>query len=175
VNITRSGNYSVEVKGTMVYYTVFEEIENQGQISEITNFDIKSFFDNMVKEEPAIKTYEYQNNGRAYIEYFREINDGSSLDLSPINLPLAVSVNRDSSITVRVSAISNRKKIEKFKKYGYQSDGTVKIISALPIIDDGGQKAEARYFLFGPKVARYEVTFDLLPAEDIVIIIGTAE
>jgi hypothetical protein len=34
VTIAKSGKYSVEVKGTLVFYTVFEEIAEKGKVSQ---------------------------------------------------------------------------------------------------------------------------------------------
>jgi hypothetical protein len=171
INITKNGTYSVKANGTLVYYTVFDEIEKQGKVSEETNSDIKSFFDEAIKEEPAIKKYQYQNNGRAYIEYFKEVNDGSSLDLSASGLPLTINVTQDGYITVKSSALSsdNKEQLEEFTKYGYKLDGKITITSELPIIDAGGQKVGKKYFFFGPKVINRAVTMTTLPTEDIVV------
>ena len=76
INISKTGNYSVAAKSTLVFYTVFDEIKNQGKVSEESDSDIKSFFDEAIKEEPAIKKYQYQKNGRAYVEYSKEVSDG---------------------------------------------------------------------------------------------------
>ncbi|MDR2782417.1 MAG: hypothetical protein LBB48_00990 [Treponema sp.] len=177
ITIGKSGTYSVEFKGTMVFYGVFEEIAENGEVSQETNADIRSFFDDAIKEEPAVRNYEYRNNGRAYIEYFKEINDGSSLDLSSSGLPLVISVDDDAFITVTVPA-TNRKdkeKLEAFTKQGYRLDGTIKITSELPVIDSGGQKVGNKYFLFGPKVISRTVTVNTLLEEDIVVILGNAQ
>jgi hypothetical protein len=174
VNITKNGTYSVRAKGSLVYYTVFGEIKKQGKVSEKTDADIKSFFDGAIKEEPAITKYQYQNNGRAYIEYFKEVNDGSSLDLSSSGLPLTISVSQDGYITIKASALSsnNKEQLEEFTRYGYRLDGKITITSELPIIDTGGQSVRNKYFLFGPKVINRVVTMQTLPTEDIVIKIG---
>jgi hypothetical protein len=174
INVTKNGTYSVKANGTLVYYTVFDEIEDQGKVSEKTDSDIKSFFDGAIKEEPAITKYQYQKNGRAYIEYFKEVNDGSSVDLSSSGLPLTISVDQDGYITVKVSAVSSKDKaqIEEFAKYGYKLDGKMTITSELPVIDAGGQKVGNKYFLFGPKVINRAVTMATLPTEDIVVKIG---
>jgi hypothetical protein len=173
INITKNGTYSVKASGTLVYYPVFEEIKEQGKVSEETDSDIKSFFDGAIKEEPAIKKYQYQNNGRAYIEYFKEVNDGSSLDLSSSGLPLTINVTQDGYI-VEVSALDSddKENLEEFTKYGYRLDGKITITSELPIIDAGGQKVANKYFFFGPKVINKAVRIATLPAEDIVVKIG---
>jgi hypothetical protein len=157
-----------------VYYTIFDEIKEQGKVSEKTDSDIKSFFDGAIEEEPAITKYQYQNNGRAYVEYFKEVTDGSSVDLSSSGLPLTVSVTQDGHITVKASAVSvkNKAQIEEFAKYGYKLDGKITITSELPVIDAGGQKVGNKYFFFGPKVITRTMTMTTLPAEDIVVKIG---
>jgi hypothetical protein len=174
INVTKNGAYSVQAKGTLVYFMVFEEMEKQGKISAETESDVKSFFDAAVKEEPAIKKYQYQKNGRAYFEYFKEVSDGSSLDLSSAGLPLTIKASSDDSITVKVSAPGKREKeqLAEFAKYGYKLDGKITITSELPIIDAGGQKTGNKYFFFGPKVIKQAVTVNTIPAEDIVVIIG---
>jgi flagellar basal body rod protein FlgF len=174
INVTKNGTYSVKAQGNLVYYTVFDEIKEQGKVSEKTDSDIKSFFDGVIKEEPAITKYQYQKNGRAYIEYFKEVNDGSSVDLSSSGLPLTISVDQDGYIIVKTSAVTNdnKEKLEEFAKYGYKLDGKVTITSELPIIDTGGQKVGNKYFFFGPKVINRAVTMTTLPAEDVVVKIG---
>jgi uncharacterized protein (DUF2141 family) len=174
INVTKNGTYSVQAKGTLVYLMVFEEIAEQGKVSAETESDAKSFFDTAIKQEPAIKKYQYQKNGRAYFEYLKEVNDGSSLDLSSAGLPLTVKVNSDDSITVKVSAPDSGEKeqLAEFAKYGYKLDGKITITSELPIIDAGGQKAGNKYFFFGPKVIKQTVTVNTLPAEDIVVTMG---
>jgi hypothetical protein len=174
IHITKSGTYSVKANGTMVYYGVFDEIKEQGKLSEKTNSDVKSFFDDALKDEPAITKYQYQNNGRAYIEYFKEVSDGSSLDLSSSGLPLVINTGSDGSITVEASALSSENKtaLEEYSNYGYKLDGIIKITSELPIIDAGGQKVENKYFFFGPKVITKAVKVTTLPTEDIVVKIG---
>jgi hypothetical protein len=171
INIKKDGSYSVDAKGTLVYYTIFDEIETQGKISEETNAEVKSFFDGVAPEEPAIKKYQYQNNGRAYIEYLKEVNDHSSLDLSSSGLPIKIAVDADNSIYITISAIGDDEKghLERFSKYGYKLDGTVTITSELPIIEDGGQKVDNKYVLFGPKVIKRTVTAKTLPESDITI------
>jgi hypothetical protein len=174
INIAKDGTYSVKANGTLVYYMVFDEIKKEGKVSEKTDSETKSFFDDAIKSEPAINKYQYQNNGRAYVEYFKEVKDGSSLDLSSSGLPLKIHVDSDGLITVAISAIgsSDKEKAEEFAKYGYKLDGKINITSELPIIDAGGQKVTNKYLAFGPKVINRTVTVTTLPSEDSIVIIG---
>jgi hypothetical protein len=174
INVKKDGSYSVTAKGTLVYYAIFDEIEEQGKVSEKTDSDVKSFFDGAVKEEPAITKYQYQNNGRAYLEYFKEVNDDSSLDLSASGLPLKIQVDPDGFINITVSALSsgNKEQIEEYSKYGYKLDGAITITSELPVIDAGGQKVGNKYFLFGPKVIKQTITIGTLPESDSIVKIG---
>jgi hypothetical protein len=174
INITKSGTYSVAVKGTLVFSGVFDELENQGRVSEKTDNDIKNSFDEELRKEAAIKKYEYKNNGREYIEYLKEVTDGSSLDLSAYGLPLAINVEQNGIISVRLIAVSSndREFLTEFSKYGYKLDGKITITSELPVIDDGGQKVENKYIFFGPKVINQVITMTTLPSDDIVIRFG---
>jgi hypothetical protein len=174
VAVAKDGTYSVQVKGTLVFYTVFEEIKQEGRVSAKTDSDIRSFFDRAVAKEPAVKKYEYRGNGRAYIEYGKEVKDGSSTDLSSSGLPLTITVYGNDSLVIAVPAIKSkdRESITDYTRYGYKLDGTITITSELPVIDAGGQKVHNKYLLFGPKVISRTVTINTLPAEDIVIVIG---
>jgi hypothetical protein len=174
INITKSGTYSVKANGTLVYIGVFDEIKNQGKVSEKTDEDVKSFFEGAFKEEASVKKYEYRNNGREYIEYFKEVTDGSSLDLSSSGFPLTITVDPDGIITVKVTAISSsgKESLEEYSKYGYKLDGKMTITSELPVIDAGGQNVENKYIFFGPKVIKKSVTMATLPSDDIVITLG---
>ena len=174
INITKTGTYSVNAKSTLVFYTVFDEIKNQGKVSRETDSQIKSYFDDAIKNESAVKKYQYQGNGRAYVEYFKEVNDGSSVDLSSSGFPLTITVNRGGTITVKAPMVdrSSREQLEEYKKYGYNLNGTIRITSELPIIDAGGQKEENKYIFFGPKVIKRVVTFNTLPEQDIIVVIG---
>jgi len=173
INITKTGTYSVMAKSTLVFYTVFDEIKKQGKVSEKTDSEIKSFFDEAIKKEPAVKKYQYQKNGRAYIEYFKEVKDGSSVDLSSSGFPLIINV-RSGIITVKAPVVdrSSKEQLREYSKYGYNLNGIIRITSELPIINDGGLKVGNKYFFFGPKVIKKGVTFDTLPEKDIVVIIG---
>ncbi|MDR1905195.1 MAG: hypothetical protein LBQ88_23300 [Treponema sp.] len=171
INIAKNGTYSVKADGTLVYIGVFDEIKKQGKVSEKTDEDVKSSFEGAFKEETSVKKYEYRNNGREYIEYFKEVTDGSSLDLSASGFPLTITVDPDGIITVKVTAVNSRGKeaLEEYSKYGYKLDGKMTITSELPVIDAGGQKVENKYIFFGPKVIKKSVTMATLPLDDIVI------
>ena len=174
INIKENGTYSVSANSTLVFYTVFDEIKKHGKVSEKTDSEIKSYFDEGVKKEPTIKKYQYQNNGRAYVEYFNEVNDGSSVDLSSSGFPLTITVGRDSIITIKAPVVDrdSKKNLQEYAKYGYNLNGTITITSELPIIDAGGQKVGSKYFFFGPQVIKREVTLKTLPEQDIIIKIG---
>jgi hypothetical protein len=171
INVKKDGSYSVAAEGTLVYYAVFDEIKKQGKVSEKTDSDVQSVFDQAVKEESAITKYQYQNNGRAYIEYAKDVHDNSPVDLSASGLPLKIRVDQDNIINITISAVSSRQKeqAEEFAKYGYKLDGKITITSELPITDAGGQKVSNKYFLFGPKVIRQTLTVESLPASDIIV------
>jgi hypothetical protein len=174
VTVAKDGSYSVDAKGTLVFYTVFDEIAKNGRVSQETDAEIRSYFDGAVKEEPAVGKYEYRNNGRAYIEYFKKAGGGSPLDLSASGLPLVIKTGADGSVVITISAIdaNNRERALEFSRYGYKLDGTITITSELPVISAGGQKVQSKYLLFGPKVISRTVNVNTLPAENIVIILG---
>ena len=143
IAVDKQGAYSVDFKGTLLYYPVLGEVEKQGKVSEATDQQIKERFDEAVAKEPAIKKYEYRNSGRGYIEYFNKVTDNSTLDLSKLfSLPVVISVQADDIITITARSLTdkNKEQLVGFTKLGYKLDGVIQITSDLPIIDASGQK-----------------------------------
>jgi hypothetical protein len=73
IDVDKQGAYSVDFKGTLLFWAALEEVEKQGKVSSETDAQIKKMFDESIAKEPAIKKYEYRNSGRAYVEYYNKI------------------------------------------------------------------------------------------------------
>jgi hypothetical protein len=172
VSVDKHGAYTIDFKGTILFYTALEEIKEQGAVSAEADQQIKEMFDEWIRQDPRIKKYAYRNSGRAYIEFYQHVTDGSSLDLSDeFNLPLRVNVYPD-TITITEEAVDEESAaiIAEFVKLGYKLDGRINITSELPIIDSGRQKVGKKYIVFGPQVINQ--TFKTFPSMDVVIKIG---
>jgi hypothetical protein len=170
INVDKQGAYSVDFKGTLLYWPALEEVEKQGKVSAKTDGEIKEAFDEAVAKEPRVKKYEYRNSGRGYIEYVDKVTDNSTLDLSQnIGMPLTISVSHDGNIIITEEAIGNEdlERMSGFAKLGYKLDGVIQITSDLPIIDAGGQKVGKKFLILGPQVIKQVVT--TFPTQDVVI------
>jgi hypothetical protein len=75
IAVDKQGAYSVDFKGTLLYFLVLDEVEKQGKVSEATDKQIKAGFDEAVAKEPAVKKYEYRNSGRGYIRSLAKLSE----------------------------------------------------------------------------------------------------
>jgi hypothetical protein len=165
--VDKQGGYSVEFKGTLLYWLALDEISEQGEVSAETDNQIKTLFDEWVADESTIKKYEYRNSGRAYVEYFNMVTDDSTLDLSDsFGLPLIISVSQDGIITITEEATENEG-LPELLKLGYKLDGVIEITSDLLIIDSGGQKARRKFIVTGPYLIKQ--IFTSFPTHDVII------
>ena len=172
IYVDKDGGYSVSFKGTVLFYAALQEIAAQGSVSSGTDRQIKAWFDASIGQDPRIKKYEYRNSGRAYVEYYQQVTDGSSLDLSKeFGLPLHISVSPD-MITIIEEAVEGEtaSMLTEFVKLGFQLDGVIEITSELPVLDSGRQKVGSKYILFGPQVIRQ--VLKVFPSMDVIIKIG---
>jgi hypothetical protein len=55
INVDNQGTYSVDFKGTLLFWVALEEISKQGKISSGTDGQIKAMFDEWVANDPTIK------------------------------------------------------------------------------------------------------------------------
>jgi hypothetical protein len=135
-------HYSINFKGTLVSLAALLEIEDKGKLSKETDREIKAEFDRQVSEIKkmliedeityiTIKSYKYQNNGRAYIEYIIVKKDGELLDLTNIGLPLRTGYYDKNSMRIEIESSVDT---EGLSEYGYKMDGKLIINSRLPIL-----------------------------------------
>jgi hypothetical protein len=174
-----ASHYSVNFKGTLVSSMALLEIEDSGKLSKETDREIKAAFDELIpklKEElpqyeganVTIKSYRYQNNGRAYIEYIIVKKDDELLELMDIGLPLRISSYLDDNSML--IEIENSVDAEELSEYGYKMDGKLIINSRLPILTRGAfgdnliPERNGRYI--------FEKSFTSLPDEKISFILG---
>ncbi|MDR2483660.1 MAG: SH3 domain-containing protein [Treponema sp.] len=172
INVDKYGAYSIDFKGTILFYAALEEIEEEGSVSADTDRQIQKVFAEWSREEPRIKKYEYRNAGRAYVEFYQRVTDGSSVDLSDeFGLPLRIDVYPDEiTITEEAADGETARLLTGFVQLGYKLDGRINITSELPIINPGRQKVGRKYVVFGPQVINQ--TFKAFPSLDEVITIG---
>jgi hypothetical protein len=169
IDIDKQGAYSVDFRGTLLFWAALEEIRNQGKVSSETDRQIKTAFEEWLSIESTIKKYEYRNSGRVYVEYYEKVTDGTSLDLSEsFGMPLIIDV--DSDMIIITERATGGEEIAEFVKLGYKLDGVIEITSELPIIDASGQKTGNKFMLFGPKMIRQVWT--TFPTQDVIIKIG---
>jgi hypothetical protein len=175
-----ASHYSVNFKGTLVSSEALLEIGDIGKLSKETDREIKAAYDELIpklKEElpqyeganVTIKSYKYQNNGRAYIEYIIVKKDGESLELMDIGLPLCISnYLDDNSLLIEIEGSGYI--TEALSEYGYKMDGKIIINSRLPILTRGAfgdnliPEINGRYI--------FEKSFTSLQGEKIRFILG---
>jgi hypothetical protein len=166
INVKNDSTYSVSFNGTLLFWMALKEINEKGKVSKETDDQIKALFDEWAATDSTIKNYQYQGNGRAFIEYLQIITDKTSLDLNKIfGLPLNINVEDDNSITINESGVDSDAYSE-FFTLGYQINGTINIVSEIPIQESGDNRIERQ----GNKYIIRQ-TFLTFPENDVIIII----
>jgi hypothetical protein len=142
IDVQDATHYSINFKGTVVSLAALLAIEDEGKLSKEIDRQIKDEFDNQISElkealheyegaDVTIKSYKYQNNGRAYLEYVIVKKDGELLDLTNFGLPLRTGYYDKNSMRIEIESSVDT---EGLSEYGYKMDGKLIINSKIPIL-----------------------------------------
>jgi hypothetical protein len=179
IDVQDATHYSINFRGTLVSLAALLYIETEGKLSKEVDRQIKEEFDNQISElkealpeyegaDVTIKSYKYQNNGRAYLEYVIVKKDGELLDLTNFGLPLRTSWYYDeNSMLIEIESSVDT---EGLSEYGYKMDGKLIINSRIPILIRGAfgnnmvPEKNGKYI--------FEKSFTSLPDEKVRFILG---
>ena len=154
IRINADGSYSVSYIGTVVDTDVLIAMSsntfNENEYRETDLGEMKSFY--------SLNEASYVNNGRFNVSLDTSSNTGA-----PTNIFTVMDIGlREGAIIVQI--IGSGENSDSLKSLGYKIDGTIKIVSDIPVKDAGGNKVER-------DGAINVITLNLkeLPKNDIVI------